>query len=504
MYSMNERDKGAYGHVLKYTGIFGGVQGLNVIVSLVRNKFVALLLGPSGMGLVTLFNTTVSFISQSTHFGISTSAVRHLSDYPDDDSHPQIIHFVKVVRAWALLTALLGMLVCIVIGPFLSSTTFAWGDHSLHFILLSPAVGMLAVTGGETAILKGRHRLRSLAWVQIGSVFAALFMSVPVYYFFGEAGIVPVIVMMAFITMTLTLRESYRLYPLRLRGARGVLGEGMEMVRLGVAFTLAGIIGSGAEMLIRSWLNVTGDLDVLGLYNAGYMITITYAGMVFSAMETDYFPRLSGVQHDIAATNECVNRQMEVSLLLLSPMLAFLIIALPLLMPLLFSPQFEPVTGMAQVAALAMYMKVLTLPVAYITLARGRSLAYLFLESSYFVAFVLLMMFGYEHWGLLGTGIAITLAHVFEYLLVNGFAYKKYGYRFSATVYGYAIIQLSLGLLAYVLTLTADGILYWGTGLSVVLLSFGLSLHVLRRKTHLWQKLTQKIIFFRHSNKLKT
>ena len=498
---MNERDKGAYGHVLKYTGIFGSVQGLNVIVSLVRNKFVALLLGPSGMGLVTLFNTTVSFISQSTHFGISTSAVRHLSDYPDDDSHPQIIHFVKVVRAWALLTALLGMLVCIVIGPFLSSTTFAWGDHSLHFILLSPAVGMLAVTGGETAILKGRHRLRSLAWVQIGSVFAALFMSVPVYYFFGEAGIVPVIVMMAFITMMLTLRESYRLYPLRLRGARGVLGEGMEMVRLGVAFTLAGIIGSGAEMLIRSWLNVTGDLDVLGLYNAGYMITITYAGMVFSAMETDYFPRLSGVQHDIAATNECVNRQMEVSLLLLSPMLAFLIIALPLLMPLLFSPQFEPVTGMAQVAALAMYMKVLTLPVAYITLARGRSLAYLFLESSYFVAFVLLMMFGYEHWGLLGTGIAITLAHVFEYLLVNGFAYKKYGYRFSATVYGYAIIQLSLGLLAYVLTLTADGILYWGTGLSVVLLSFCLSLHVLRRKTHLWQKLTQKIIFFRHSNK---
>ena len=504
MYSMNERDKGAYGHVLKYTGIFGGVQGLNVIVSLVRNKFVALLLGPSGMGLVTLFNTTVSFISQSTHFGISTSAVRHLSDYPDDDSHPQIIHFVKVVRAWALLTALLGMLVCIVIGPFLSSTTFAWGDHSLHFILLSPAVGMLAVTGGETAILKGRHRLRSLAWVQIGSVFAALFMSVPVYYFFGEAGIVPVIVMMAFITMMLTLRESYRLYPLRLRGARGVLGEGMEMVRLGVAFTLAGIIGSGAEMLIRSWLNVTGDLDVLGLYNAGYMITITYAGMVFSAMETDYFPRLSGVQHDIAATNECVNRQMEVSLLLLSPMLAFLIIALPLLMPLLFSPQFEPVTGMAQVAALAMYMKVLTLPVAYITLARGRSLAYLFLESSYFVAFVLLMMFGYEHWGLLGTGIAITLAHVFEYLLVNGFAYKKYGYRFSATVYGYAVVQLSLGLLAYVLTLTADGILYWGTGLSVVLISFGLSLHVLRRKTHLWQKLTQKIFFFRHSNNLKT
>ena len=106
---------------------------------------------------------------------------------------------------------------------------------------------------------------------------------------------------------------------------------------------------------------------MLGLYNAGYMLTVTYAGMVFSAMETDYFPRLSGIQHDIQATNDTVNRQMEVSLLLISPMLAALIVSLPLLIPLLFSAQFLPVVEMAQVSALAMYLKVLTLPVAYIT-----------------------------------------------------------------------------------------------------------------------------------------
>ena len=65
-----------YSHVLKFTGLFGGVQGLNVVIGLVRNKFVALLLGPGGMGLVSLFNTTVQLISQATHLGISFSAVR--------------------------------------------------------------------------------------------------------------------------------------------------------------------------------------------------------------------------------------------------------------------------------------------------------------------------------------------------------------------------------------------------------------------------------------------
>lgn len=489
---MNQERDEIYSHVLKFTWVFGGVQGLNVVIGLVRNKFVALLLGPGGMGLVSLFNTTVQLISQATHLGISFSAVRHISENYDANHTENAAHYVKVVRGWCLLTALLGMLVCVVIGPLLSDTTFSWGNHTLHFMLLSPAIGMIAITGGETAILKGQRKLGALALVQVIAALASLVISIPVYYFFWQAGIVPVIVLMAFVTMCATLWFSLRIFPLQLRGAYGILGEGMEMVRLGVAFTLAGIVGSAAEMIVRSYLNVVGDLDVLGLYNAGYMLTITYAGMVFSAMETDYYPRLSAVQHDIPATNETVNKQMEVSLLLVSPMLAALIITLPVLIPLLFSHEFLPVVGMAQVAALAMYMKVLTLPVAYITLARGYSLSYLFLETSYFVVFVLLMVFGYQHWGLLGTGIALTLAHVFEYLLVNGYAYKKYGYRSSATVYGYAIVQVALGLLTYVLTLTADGFLYWGTGGLTVLLSAALSWHVLHRKTHLWQALTRR------------
>ena len=489
---MAKESKETYQHVLKYTGIFGGVQGLNILLGLLRTKLIALLLGPSGMGLASLFNTTVNFVSQATNLGIPFSAVRHVSALYDRGDHEALAHFVKVVRGWSLLTAVVGMLLCVVVGPFFSSTTFAWGDHSLHFMLLAPAVGMLAITGGETAILKGMRSLGSLASVQVLAVVAALVISIPVYYFFGESGIVPVIVLMALATLLLTVRHSLRLMPLRLRGAKGILGEGMEMVRLGVAFTLAAVIGSAAEMFVRSYLNVTGDLDVLGLYNAGYMLTITYAGMVFSAMEADYYPRLSAVQHDIVATNECVNRQMEVSLLLLSPMLAGLILFLPVLVPLLFSGKFLPIVGMAQVAALAMYLKVMTLPVAYITLARGYSLSYLFLETSYFVVFVVLMILGYERWGLYGTGIAITLAHLFEYLLVNGYAYIKYGYRFSATVSGYAIVQVSLGLLLFIVTLSADGLLYWGTGLLIVVLSSCLSLHVLRRKTPLWEKLRQK------------
>ena len=498
---MKEEASDSYSHVLKYTGIFGGVQGLNILVSLVRNKLIALLLGPNGMGLASLFNSTVTFISQATNFGISFSAVKHVSELYDRGDEAAIRHFVKVVRTWSLLTALLGMLVCIVAGPMLSSNTFAWGDHTLHFILLSPAVGLIALTGGETAILKGTRQLRSLAVIQIFTVLSALVISVPIYYYFGQAGIVPVIVLMALVSMLLTIRHSYRLYPLRLRGTDGVLGEGMGMVKLGVAFVIAGVMGSGAEMLIRSYLNVvSGDLDVVGLYNAGFMLTVTYASMVFSAMETDYFPRLSSVNADVATTNLTVNRQIEVSLLIVSPMLAALIVGLPVLIPLLFSAKFLPMVGMAQVAVFSMYVKAISLPVSYITLAKGDSMGYMVLEAIYDVVLVLLIIYGYSHWGLFGTGVALSLSYVIDLLLVSAYAYIRFRYRVSMQVLHYMAIQFALGVAVYVVTLIDNPLIYWVLGVLLCLVSLLVSISILHQKTSLWASLTGKLLnrFRRH------
>lgn len=490
---MKELKTDTYTHVLKYTGLFGGVQGLNMIVGLVRNKLIALLLGPEGMGLASLFNSSVNFISQATNLGISFSAVRHVSALFDSGDEEKINHFIQVVRSWAILTAVIGMLVCIVAGPLLSNYTFSWGDHTLHFVLLAPAVGLLAISGVEAAILKGARQLKALAVIQVYSVILALFISVPVYYFFGQAGIVPVIVLMALASMLLTIRYSYRIFPLKLGGTHGVLGEGLEMVKLGVAFVLAGIFGSGAEIVIRSFLNVHGDLDTVGLYNAGFMLTITYASLVFSSMETDYFPRLSVDGNDREKLCLTVNRQIEVSLLIISPMLALLMVFLPVLVPLLFSSKFILVIPMAQIAIFSMYLKAISLPIAYLTLAKGHSLAYLFLELGYSVVLVILIILGYTLWQLWGTGLALTVSYVFDFVLVYCYAHLRYGYRLSSQVLLYAALQLPLGIAVYLVTFVDNPFIYWGTELLLCSLSMFISLYILHRKTSLWDALGRKV-----------
>lgn len=488
---MSDQEKN-YSHILKYTGIFGGVQGLVILIGLVRNKFMALLLGAGGMGFNALLTSVQNFASQCTNLGISFGAVPRLSEYYEQQRAELVEYYIQVVRLWSMIAAVLGCLFCVVVSPLINDLSFTWGNHTLHYAMLGVSVAMIAITGGETAILKATRRLGSLARVQIYTTVASVFLSIPLYYFFRHSGVVPAIVLIAAAGMLVTIGYSYRLYPLKMQFNKKQLKNGASMIRLGLAFVIAAAIGSASEMLIRAYLNVEGGLDFVGLYNIGFMLTITYAGMVFSAMESDYFPRLSGVCKDIIKTNETVNKQIEVSLLLLSPMLVALIMMLPVLVPILFSREFIPVVGMAQVAVLAMYFKVLTMPVAYITLARSLSLSYLLLETSYFVVLVLAVMIGFQQWGLWGTGLAIVVAHIFECIMIGGYSYMFYGYRTTKTVLQYAAIQAIIGFAAYGVTLVAEGWSYWIAEAALTVVSTAYSLHVLRQKTHLWESLKRK------------
>ena len=483
----------SYNHILKYTGLFGGAQVLTVFANLVRNKVMAVLLSTQGLGLNSMLYAAQMFASQCTNLGLSFGAVPRLSDSFEQNDVAQIRYHIQMTRLWSMIAALFGLVFCVAIAPLLGRFTFTWGHFGDHYATLSVSVAALAITGGETAILKATRRLGMLARIQFYAALASVAISLPLYYFMGYSGILPSIILMTFFTTLATLSYSYRCYPLRLSFQRSMLHDGLEMIRLGVAFILAAAVGSGAEMFIRSYLNIEGGLSDVGLYNAGYMIAITYAGMVFSAMETDYFPRLSGVANDIQATNETVNKQMEVSLLLLSPMLMALMVLLPALIPVLFSMEFLSVIAMAQVAVLAMYFKVMTLPVAYITLARRRSLAFLLLESSYFVVLVIAVAVGYRQADIFGAGVGVVVAHVFDYLLINIFAYYRYDYRCTWPLMGYAVVQLSIACVAYWVTCTTDGVAYWMIETALTLVSTAYSITILHQKTRLWEALRKKL-----------
>ena len=108
--------------------------------------------------------------------------------------------------------------------------------------------------------------------------------------------------------------------------------------------------------------------------------------------------------------------------------------------------------------------------------------------------FVALVVVGYLQWGLYGTGLAILGAHVFDYVMINGYAYLKYGYRCTSVLMGYAAVQTALGIAAYLVSMVAEGWAYWTVEAALTLASTAYSLHILHQKTHLWESLKRRVM----------
>lgn len=182
------------------------------------------------------------------------------------------------------------------------------------------------------------------------------------------------------------------------------------MVRLGLSFVLAGMMSSGAEFLVRAFLNQQGDLAVVGLFNSGITLVLVYGGMIFSVMETDYYPRLSAVKSEESGMVEAenrnliVNRQLEMNILLMGPIIIAIILLLPIAIPLLYNSQFLGVLGMTQIAAAGLLWKAFYLPLEYIPLSRGEARIFLVQECCCVLLLIVCEIIGYLWYGLDGLG----------------------------------------------------------------------------------------------------
>ena len=75
-----EANDTSYDHVLKYTGVFGGVQGLKMLVGALRMKLTAAIIGAWGVGLMSAYNSVSEFLNNASNMGIPLNATRRTSE----------------------------------------------------------------------------------------------------------------------------------------------------------------------------------------------------------------------------------------------------------------------------------------------------------------------------------------------------------------------------------------------------------------------------------------
>jgi O-antigen/teichoic acid export membrane protein len=490
-----EESKKGFIQILKATSLFGGVQLVTILFSIIRTKFAAVLLGPAGMGIVGLFSATIDFFGAATNFGVSTAGVRCLAEVGSRDDEFKIGKTIGIVKNLVWITGFLGLAVLIIFSPFLSKWIFGNSDFTWGFVALSSTLLLNQLLAARMVLIQGMRRISLLAIIFIVNAVASVVITIPLYYFLGEKGIVPALILISLSSFLVSLYFSKRVAYLRVKvGLSESLSEGKGMLKLGFFIGLSGLLTLASAYLLRIFINNVGTLEDVGLYNAGFAIINTYVGLVFTAMATDYFPRLSSAIGEVKGFSLVVNQQLEIAILLLGPILCWFIIFINPIIVVLYSEAFRPINEMLLWSGTGMIFKGIGWCLGYIILAKGSSRFFFINEFTALTYQLLFNLVGYYFFGLKGLGISFLIGYVIYAIQVMVVSQWRYGYDFEIKIIKKFMILTFLIAGCMSCFYFLDGPIYqFGIGTSMCMLASIYTFRELNNSTNLLQKAKQKI-----------
>jgi O-antigen/teichoic acid export membrane protein len=424
-----EKDN-TYRQILKGTTLFGGVQFLNVLISIVRSKLIAILIGPMGIGIAGLLNSTIGIITGLTSFGLGTSAVKNVASAISSNDERKLSTTVIVLGRWVWVTGLFGMVITICCSTLLSNFTFGNSQYRFLFAYLSISLLLNQIATGRLIILQGMRKLKLLAKASLIGNFFGLIISLPFYYFLQQNGVVYAIISTSLVNLLCAIffSKTIKFDKIHLTITE-TINNGLSMLKMGFFISISGLMTLFVSYLVQLFISHQKNVNELGLYSAGFAIINTYVGLVFNAMGTDYYPRLASVANDNNNCRNIINKQAEIALIVLSPIILFFLIFIKWGIILLYSYEFIEIYSMLQWAALGMIFKALSWSISFIIIAKSDSKIFFWNELSANLYMLITSIIGYYYYGLTGLGIAFLISYLLY--LIQVFVIAKLNYNFS-------------------------------------------------------------------------
>jgi O-antigen/teichoic acid export membrane protein len=456
----NRNDAGLYKSTFKSTLVYGSVKLFTILIKVLRVKIVAIILGPTGMGIQSLLGNLLSTLHQFTTFGIYQSSVRDIS-YNAAHSQEKTEDTIRALNTLAFLFGLLGLLICVCFSGQLSQYVFGDRNYSFAVILVGIALLFESIYSGKIAVFQGLRKIKSLASASLIGGVAGLAVCWPLYYHFGEKAIPYVLV-----CSTIVIFLSYFIFSRRLKPHvpdSMVFGKklkefGTPIVKLGTILMFSNGLMTIYSLVLNTFIREVGSITDVGLFGGASTATYGCITVLVSVLASDLYPRLAAVVNDKEKFDKMVNSQLELLLQIAVPVVCFLTIFPKFIVSLLLSSSYYVVIPLVQLMAMSLIFRIIWHTFSFVILAHGHKNTYFVYDAIIGNGLNFVMnMVAYYFWGLDGLAYSYVCGAVSMTIILYCLMRFKYKLRLNTDLKLQILAFVAIAVLSYFVRIWSDG-----------------------------------------------
>lgn len=412
---------------------------------MLRMKAAAMILGPAGVGLFGLLQQIMTTASSIAGLGMSSSGTRQIAEASGKSDEGLLLDTRHALFMATNAMALSGGVVVWLLREPIAS--YALNDPTKSGLVGGLAIGVTLSTAAiaQMSLLNGLRKVGHLARINILSAVTSTLIGIPALVLLGETGLLVMIIAVPFSNYVFG-----RLYASGFAKGRhhhttieALTTQWHKLLKLGGAFMLAGVVVMVGQLLVRTLVQRELGEAELGYYVAAWTISMTYIGFALNAMSTDYYPRLTSVVGNNVATNNLINEQTEVALLLTAPIFTAMMTLGPWVIELLYSKDFLPADQVLRWQILGDIIKVISWPLGFLILAAADGKKFMATESISVATFLGVVILTMPSMGIVATGASFVAMYAVYLPAVYLLARKRTGFHWNRAVLFKAFLLFS-------------------------------------------------------------
>ncbi|MEO8208915.1 MAG: oligosaccharide flippase family protein [bacterium] len=431
---------------------------INFVFSILRNKLLAIISGPFGLGIYSQLASILGLITVFLPIG-GMGITRSLSFYFSTDDYSKAKYIIRYFLIRNSIASIFFSVIIIFFSAPISQFIYTDSSYSYLIVLLALTIPFSLFLNFIDIFLKSLRNINNYVKYLIISSLISIIITCPLIIFFGITGAVAAIIIQGLIN---TIMGMYLIYKKKLF-PKNIISEEIEkkeitgVYKVGLGVLIVLIVQNLSFLLIKT--EIAFDLGVaeVGMFQSIYSISFSYLGIFFTALSIYSMPKFSTFKLK-SENNTEINNTLRLLILIFTPVLSIVFACRSLLITVLFSNDFLIVKDLLFFQLLGDFFRAFSWTFGLWLIPNLKIKQWIIFDLLFYSIFYLssIVMLKYTSLGLQSVSIAYFISYLIH-ASVNCINTRKYlEFRFKGTIIKEFFISILIMLLILIVSYESE------------------------------------------------